>query len=215
MAGRELNGSTPDRKAKRAFRARIALERKKPDKGGGTDSPRRFPMTFESLVASALEFVKSNQAWAPFIMAFLAFGESFAVISLVFPATVIMVGIGALIGATDIPFWPVWAGAAAGASLGDWISYWIGYKLKDAARNIWPLSTHPQMLERGERFFFRWGVWSIFLGRFFGPLRAVVPLIAGMFAMPSLPFQLANVSSAMVWAFVLLAPGFAALKLIH
>jgi membrane protein DedA with SNARE-associated domain len=172
-------------------------------------------MDIESIKNATLEFVKAHQAWAPFIVAFLAFGESFAVISVVFPATFLMVAIGGLIGASDIAFWPVWAGAAAGASLGDWISYWIGYKLKDTARNIWPLSTHPQMLERGERFFFRYGVWSIFLGRFFGPLRAVVPLVAGMFAMPSLPFQLANVTSAMVWAFVLLAPGFAAFKMMQ
>jgi membrane protein DedA with SNARE-associated domain len=170
---------------------------------------------FDSLVQSTLEFVKTHQIWAPAIVFGLAFGESFAIISLAFPATVILVGIGALIAATDIPFWPIWAGAAAGASVGDWISYWLGYKFKDSARNIWPLSRHPELFDRGERFFFRWGVWSIFLGRFFGPLRAVVPLIAGMFAMPSIPFQLANVSSAMVWAFALLAPGFAALKMLH
>ncbi|TXM94228.1 DedA family protein, partial [Methylobacterium sp. WL122] len=35
----------------------------------------------------------------------------------------------------------------------------------------------------------------------------VVPLIAGMFGVARLPFQLANVLSAIVWAFVLLAPG--------
>jgi membrane protein DedA with SNARE-associated domain len=170
---------------------------------------------FDSFVQPILDFVRANQAWAPFVIAFLAFGESFAIISLFFPATVLMVGIGGLIAAADIPFWPMWAGAAVGASLGDWISYWIGYKLKDAARNIWPLSRYPDLFDRGERFFFRWGVWSIFLGRFFGPLRAIVPLVAGMFAMPSLPFQLANVTSAMIWAFVLLAPGFAALKMFH
>ena len=169
----------------------------------------------ESFVHWTLEFVKANQVWAPAIVFGLAFGESFAILSLVFPATVVLVGIGGLIAAADISFWPIWAGAAAGASVGDWISYWIGYKLKDSARNIWPLSRHPDMFDRGERFFFRWGVWSIFLGRFFGPLRAVVPLIAGMFAMPSLQFQLANVSSAMVWSFALLAPGFAALKLMQ
>jgi membrane protein DedA with SNARE-associated domain len=172
-------------------------------------------MNLESIVTATITFVKEHEAWAPLIVGLLAFGESFAVISLVVPATVALVGIGALIGASDIQFWPCWAGAAIGASLGDWISYWIGLKLKGAVRNIWPLSRHPDMFDRGERFFFRWGVWSIFLGRFFGPLRAVVPLVAGMFAMPQMQFQLANVSSAMLWAFVLLAPGFAALKLFH
>ncbi|OYY82354.1 MAG: DedA family protein, partial [Rhizobiales bacterium 35-66-30] len=45
-----------------------------------------------------------------------------------------------------------------------------------------------------------------------GPARAVVPLIAGILAMPQIPFQVANVLSALVWAFVMLAPGAAVLK---
>ena len=45
---------------------------------------------------------------------------------------------------------------------------------------------------------------AIFIGQFFGPLRAVVPLMAGIFAMPYWPFQLANVTSAFVWAAVVL-----------
>ncbi|HET8995766.1 MAG TPA: hypothetical protein VFN42_03780, partial [Acetobacteraceae bacterium] len=60
---------------------------------------------------------------------------------------------------------------------------------------------------RGHAFFQRWGVGSVFLGRFFGPLRSVVPLIAGICGMPQLLFQLANVSSALVWATLILAPG--------
>ena len=35
----------------------------------------------------------------------------------------------------------------------------------------------------------KWGVPGIFIGRFFGPLRAVVPLIAGIFEMPFWRFQ--------------------------
>jgi len=158
-------------------------------------------------------FVKEHQVWAPLIAGGLAFGESFAILSLIIPATSILVAIGALIGASDIPFIPIWLGASIGAALGDWISYWIGLKLEGAAHKVWPLSRYPQMVERGEEFFKRWGIWSIFIGRFFGPVRAVIPLIAGTFEMPWLQFQIANWTSAFVWAFALLAPGFAAWKL--
>jgi len=169
-------------------------------------------MSLSMLVEQILAFVKLHEVWAPLIVGLLAFGESFAIISLFIPATVALVGVGALIGASDIQFWPVWAGAAIGASLGDWISYWIGYKLENAARHVWPLSRYPDLYDRGERFFLKYGIWSIFLGRFFGPFRAVVPLIAGIFEMPNLHFQIANITSAMVWSFALLAPGFTALK---
>ncbi|MCC6946624.1 MAG: DedA family protein [Bradyrhizobiaceae bacterium] len=162
-----------------------------------------------------LEFVKAHGEWAPVIVFLLAFGESLAVIGFFVPATFALVGIGALIGTTDIEFWPVWLGAAAGAGLGDWVSYWVGYKLENTAKHVWPLSRYPDLYDRGERFFRRWGVWSVFLGRFFGPVRAIVPLVAGVFEMPRVLFQAANWASAMVWAFVLLAPGFAALKILQ
>ena len=168
-------------------------------------------MSLQTLVQQTLEFVKEHQAWAPLIAGLLAFGESFAIVSLFVPATVALVGIGALIGASNIPFVPVWLAASIGAALGDWISYWIGLKLEHRVHRIWPLSSYPQMIERGEAFFKRYGTWSIFLGRFFGPVRAVIPLVAGMFEMPFLPFQIANFTSAFVWAFILLLPGFTAL----
>jgi membrane protein DedA with SNARE-associated domain len=38
-------------------------------------------------------------------------------------------------------------------------------------------------------------------------LRASVPIVAGVFAMPYWPFQIANFSSAFLWAWVLLTLG--------
>jgi membrane protein DedA with SNARE-associated domain len=74
-------------------------------------------------------------------------------------------------------------------------------------QHIWPLSRHPDLIPRGERFMKTWGVAGIFLGRFSGPLRASVPLIAGIFDMPFWRFQIANVLSAFIWAAVLLTLG--------
>ena len=162
-----------------------------------------------------MSYVKSNARWAPAIVFIFSFAESLAVIGVFVPATVMLVGIGALIGASDIQFWPVWAATAAGAVGGDIVSYWVGFKFKGHARKVWPLSRYPGMYDRGDRFFRKWGVWSLFLGRFFGPVRGMVPLVAGVFEMPFVLFILANIASAMIWAFVLLAPGFAALHMLQ
>jgi membrane protein DedA with SNARE-associated domain len=137
----------------------------------------------------------------------LAFGESLAFISLLLPATAILLALGGLIGASGIAFWPLWLSAAIGAAIGDWLSYWFGDHYKRAIADMWPLSRHPGLLDRGERFFRRWGIAGIFIGRFFGPLRAIVALVAGIFGMAQLPFQLANFSSALLWAAGVLAPG--------
>ena len=53
----------------------------------------------------------------------------------------------------------------------------------------------------------KWGIPGIFIGRFFGPLRASVPLIAGILEMHYWKFQIANFTSAFVWAYVLLKFG--------
>ncbi len=164
-------------------------------------------MDFQAYADAITAFARDNAAWAPVIVFVLAFGESLAFISLLIPAWGALVAIGALIGSSDISFWPVWIGAALGASFGDWLSYWIGQKIGHPVAHIWPLSRHPQLIPRGEAFMKKWGVAGIFIGRFFGPLRAAVPLIAGIFEMPFWRFQLANFSSAFVWAAVLLTLG--------
>jgi membrane protein DedA with SNARE-associated domain len=72
---------------------------------------------------------------------------------------------------------------------------------------MWPFRDNPEQLERGYRFFARWGVLSVFIGRFFGPLRAVVPIVAGMLDMTQWKFQVANIVSAVIWLPLLLVPG--------
>jgi len=164
-------------------------------------------MDFQAFAQQVVDFVRSNESWAMPVVFALAFGESLAFISLLIPAWGALVAIGALIGSSGISFWPIWIAAALGAAFGDWLSYWIGLKLEHSVAHIWPLSRHPELIPRGEAFMKKWGIPGIFIGRFFGPLRAVVPLIAGIFEMPFWRFQLANFSSAFVWAAVLLTLG--------
>lgn len=132
----------------------------------------------EAYIHDIAEFVRQHEAWAAPVVLALAFGESLAFVSLLIPAWGALVAIGALIGVSGLSFWPVWIAGGVGAALGDWVSYWFGYRYKDNVAQIWPLSKYPGLLRRGEDFVRKWGVPSIFIGRFFGPLRASVPLAA-------------------------------------
>jgi len=154
-----------------------------------------------------LGFIGTHRDWAAPIVFILAFGESLAFVSLLLPATAILFGVGGAIGATGIGFWPIWGAAVGGAILGDTVSYWLGYHYQHAIARLWPLSRNPDLLPRGEAFFRKWGTAGVFLGRFFGPLRSAVPLVAGICAMPTARFQFANVTSGLVWATGILAPG--------
>jgi membrane protein DedA with SNARE-associated domain len=162
---------------------------------------------FEQYFLILADFVRAHQAWAAPIAGLLAFAESLAFLSLVIPAWSALVAIGALVGAGSLDFAPVWIAGAIGAALGDWVSFWFGYRYKDRVGQAGPLSRYPATLRRGVRFFQRWGAVGIAVGRFSAPLRATVPVAAGLFEMPWLTFQIANFTSAFLWAGVLLAPG--------
>ncbi len=163
--------------------------------------------TFHAWLAALVAFIQAHAEWAAPIAFLLAFLKSLAFVCMVVPGITLMLTIGTLIGASGIAFVPIWLAVSLGAALGDWVSFEIGWRVKDRVRHIWPLSRHPALLPRGEAFFRRWGAMSVLLCRFFSPLRATVPLLCGVFEMPRMVFQVANVLSALVWAALLLAPG--------
>ena len=162
----------------------------------------------DRVVQATIAFVDHHQAWAAPIVFVLAFCELFAFVSLLLPATAVLLGVGGLIAAAEIGFWPVWLAAVLGAIAGDWLAYWLALHFKERVLGTSPLANYPDLVARGTAFFKRWGMPAVFVGRFFGPLRAVVPLIAGVNAMPWLNFQIANVASAALWAAGILLPGF-------
>jgi membrane protein DedA with SNARE-associated domain len=165
-------------------------------------------MGFEGFSEAVLAFVREHRVLAPAIVMGLAFGESLAFVSLILPFWGMLVALGALAGASGgFDFWALALAATVGAALGDWVSYWLGYYYHDRIARLWPLNRHPDLLPKGHAFFERWGVWAIVIGRFSGPLRASVPIVAGIVQMPSLTFQIANWGSALLWSFVLLQFG--------
>lgn len=168
-------------------------------------------MSIDDIVQPIVSFVRNHESWAMPIAFLVAFGESFAFFSLLWPGTAILVGISALLAASGMEIgslWPAIVAAGLGGSLGYALSYWIGHYFKDSIANIWPFSSHPELIPQGKEFFERYGAFGVFLGHFFGPVRAVIPVVAGMFGMRQLYFQLANVLSAFIWAAGVIAPAF-------
>ena len=161
----------------------------------------------EHLVQPTLDFIAAHSGWAAAIMFITAFGESFAFVSLLFPGTSLLIAAGTLLAAGSLPYLPIVAGAIAGAVLGDTISFWIGHRFGGGIARVWPFSRNPELLSGGIKFFARHGGKSVFIGRFFGPIRAVIPLAAGVMRMPRDRFWFANVTSAIVWAPMLLFVG--------
>jgi membrane protein DedA with SNARE-associated domain len=165
----------------------------------------------QEFVDAIVTFVKAHEAWAVPIAFGVAFLESFCFLSVLWPGTAILIGISALLARSGVSLgvlWPAIIAAGLGGTLGYAISYWIGLYYKDGIQRLWPFSSNPALIERGRFFFDRWGALSVFFGHFFGPVRAIIPVIAGMYALPQWQFQLANIASAFIWAAGVIAPSF-------
>lgn len=161
------------------------------------------------LLELLLEWIRSHPIWSGVIVFLVSFAESLAIVGMIVPGVVIMIGAGTLIAAGAADFWVICAWAVAGAIAGDGLSYWLGRRYQAQLRQRWPFSRYPRSLDRGEQFFRKYGGISVAFARFFGPGRATVPLVAGMLAMPPLAFLAANVGSALLWAPAYLLPGVA------
>lgn len=159
------------------------------------------------LLHSVLNWVTQNPTWAGIAVFLISLSESLVVVGLFVPGVIMMFGIGALVAAGAMELFPTLAWAAAGAVAGDGMSYWVGYHYQDRLRTMWPFSRHPQLLARGEEFFRRHGGKSIVFGRFVGPVRPIVPVVAGMLRMRASRFLFTNVLSAVTWAPTYTLPG--------
>jgi membrane protein DedA with SNARE-associated domain len=159
------------------------------------------------LVRQTVAFVQDHQGWAAPLLFALAFGESFAFIAVWVPFVSILLAVGAVLGASGLSIWPALLGAILGAFAAQWLAYEMAFRLKGRVMRFWPLSRQEALVVRGVAFFRRRGLPAVFVGRFFGPLRAVTPFAAGLCEMPRARFQIANLASAIVWSAGMLAPG--------
>lgn len=155
-----------------------------------------------------LTWVGDHPQHAGWVIFLVSLAESLAIIGVLVPGVVILLGAGALIGSGVLDFWSMMAWAVAGAIIGDALSYQLGRHFDYLTERFRWFKLHPDQLQQGRDFFKKWGALAVVLGRFFGPLRAIVPLVAGLLDMPAGRFYIANVLSALAWAPLYLAPGF-------
>ena len=158
-------------------------------------------------IQTLTDFISGNPHLAVVIVFFVAASEAIAVVGALVPGTAILIGVGAVVGLGHLPLGPILIAATLGAVAGDGLSYWFGHRYKERVAVMWPLSRRPDLLVRGESFFTRYGSMSIVIGRFVPVLRAIIPVVAGMFRMPPLRFYSVNVLSAVIWAPAHILPG--------
>ena len=133
---------------------------------------------------------------AVFVIAFL---EALVGIGLIMPGSVLTVFSGWLAFQGKGSITAIMAAAASGALLGDLLSYWLGARF---GVHLWQwglLKKRQELLHLTELFFFEHGGKSIFFGRFLGPIRGLVPFVAGAGHMRPAMFSLYAIVSGVLW----------------
>jgi undecaprenyl-diphosphatase len=144
---------------------------------------------------------KALGPWTYLLVAVLAFGETGAFIGLLLPGeTAIIVG-GVVAGQGEISLVALIAIVWTMAVAGDVTSFFLGRRLGRGFLERHGPRVHitEERLQQVERFFARHGGKAIFLGRFVGLIRAVLPFTAGASGMGLRRFLPYDVLGAGLW----------------
>jgi len=145
------------------------------------------------------------------LVGLLAAGEAAAFVGLFLPgeAALLLGGVLASQGRVSLPV--MIAVAVVAAIVGDSIGYEIGRRGGPALkRSRLGRVVGEERWTKGEAFLERRGGPAVFLGRWVGLLRALVPSLAGMGRMPYPRFLLWNALGGLLWASTVVLVGYAA-----
>jgi undecaprenyl-diphosphatase len=151
------------------------------------------------LLATSLMSVQSLGHWGYWLVFFVAFAESLVLIGGAVPGMTIIAFFGFMSTRGYLDFNTLIVLAIFGAVLGDNASYYLGLKGKKFFKNENRFLKESH-LDKSQVFFARHGNKSIFLGRFIGLIRPMIPFAAGLSKMDYKKFLFWNVTSAIVWA---------------
>ena len=156
-------------------------------------------------------WLKDNPEWIALGVFGAAFIESFALIGVVIPGVVLLAIISGMAASTLSVFELVLIAYVA-SFLADILSFLLGTGISKSIDNLWPFNKYPNLLALGRSFVKRFGILGVFIGKFIGPIRPLLPLTAGSLGMNFKYFLTAEIFSSFLWALLYTVPGYYAGK---
>lgn len=156
----------------------------------------------EAFAESIIAFIEANQGWFPLIMVLFAAAETTAFLSILIPSTPVLAAVGALAATGALSFTSLFFGAVIGALIGSTFSYWLGWRYGTTVLKMRPLKDHPEMVEKTQAAFTKYGPVTILIGHFTTIFRPVVFLMAGMSGMSFPRFAFWNTLGCVAWAYI-------------
>ena len=152
-------------------------------------------------------WLEENPQWIAIGIIGASFIESFALVGIIVPGVVLLAIISGLASAS-LSIYEVVLIAYFSSLLSDVASFFIGLSLKKSIHKIWPFTKYPNLLNQGKSFFKKYGIVGLFIGKFIGPIRPLLPITAGTLDMEIRKFFLIEIFSCFIWALVYTIPGY-------
>jgi len=143
----------------------------------------------------------------PIIVFFSALIESAPGLGTITPGTLFLLFFGFSAFSLKINLSLTILAATIGSVCGDILGYLLGKYGSNFLLKHKKLLKHSH-IEDGRRFFSDHGFKSILIGRFVGPIRPIIPLIAGSIGMKPSKFLFYDILSAFIWSFIYIVVGY-------
>lgn len=154
-------------------------------------------------------WLSANPQWLGLAIFLVACVECLAIAGIIVPGTVLLFAVAVLAGSGALSLGETLLLGFLGGLLGDALSYTIGKCFHQNIRRLPVLRHHPEWIGSAESYFQRYGIASLLVGRFIGPLRPMLPMVAGMFDMPLPRFIAVSLVAGAGWSVAYLLPGWA------
>ena len=156
-------------------------------------------------------WLKDNPEWIALGVFGAAFIESFALIGVIIPGVVLLAVISGM-ASSSLNVFELVLIAYIASFLADILSFLLGTSISKSIDKLWPFNKYPNLLVQGRTFVKRFGILGVFVGKFIGPIRPLLPLTAGSLGMNFKYFLTVEIFSSFLWALLYTVPGYYAGK---
>lgn len=161
----------------------------------------------QHLLDSIIKALAYSQFLTLFVITLLYFIESVVAIGVLIPGALLTFFLGFLASSDYIDPYVIISLAIVSAFLGEALSFYLGRRGSGLFSRQSGLFAQTN-LARGEDFFKKHGAKSLIIGRFIGPLKILIPFIAGVSGMKRSKFLLLNLLSVASWVLFYFFLGF-------
>ena len=147
-------------------------------------------------------WVLANPEFSALVMFMAAFFESFIIVGTFWPSIILLL-LALTLNEADIQLLTICLAGGVGSFVGDFLSFYLGSFFGPKLKQKKFLKKRQHQIQKGEKFFDRYGWGGIVLGRLTPAIRPFVPFIAGLAKMPSKTFIISSIGACLIWSMAL------------